>query len=194
METPTQEPYKLGVLIDGEITPHVFERAYQHEVLENEMVRLKVTTDGSYVDLMIGLASVLPEPFGLLYVLVVPRQEQEPGRYRGPIMTRTQIEFFLRRYQEAFERDARHHLWLAAIDDDGQPRGIIVYDLHNVLFAYGPLGAFAAHLEGEGFPRVEEIEMPFPHTHHYNERYDPEVEAILAAYAWERSPLTEQDE
>jgi len=71
---------------------------------------------------------------------------------------------------------------------------MIVYDLHNVLFGYGPLDAFETYLEGAGFPRVETIELPFPHTHHYNERFDSDVDAILAAYAWERSPLTEQDE
>lgn len=194
MDPVAQEPYKLGVLIDGSLVPHVFERAYAREILDNGTPRLKITTDIGYIDLMLALAEILPEPFSLLYVLVVPRDGQEAGRYRGPILDRAEVEQFLERFREPLERDARHHLWLAAIDEEGLPRGMLVYDLHNVLFAYGPLDQLARRLEELALRHTEAIELPFPHTHHYSERYDTDVEALLALYSWERSPLTDQDQ
>ncbi len=84
---------------------------------------------------MLDLLEVSPEPFCILYVLTIPRSEERPGRYESAPVSREEARQFLSRFREFFENDARHHIWIKSIDGPD----LLVYDKHNVIYAYGPL-------------------------------------------------------
>ena len=75
--------------------------------------RLIIGPARDHVNLLRDLLQVMKEPFDLLYVLVVPRSEDAPGRYQTPFpLSREDILAFLHRFQHFLESDGRHHLWL----------------------------------------------------------------------------------
>ena len=74
--------YKFGWLPNGqEEEPYQYPDVWVRES-SDRMDRLAIAPRSGYVNLLADLASVLEEPFLLLYVLVVPRGQAEPGRYQ----------------------------------------------------------------------------------------------------------------
>jgi hypothetical protein len=144
-----------------------------------------------HVEMLRDFADQLTEPLWLLYVLIVSRTDKNPGRYQipGPI-TRGELNAFLNQYQHYLERDGRHHLWIGADDDSG----LLIYDRHNVIFAYGPLQTYVAALEHKGFSRVERIDYPVPHTHQYNPEFDLDEAQLLQHWKWKHFTLQPQDD
>jgi hypothetical protein len=139
---------------------------------------------------MIKLAAVLPEPFGILYVLLVSRRNNDLGRYQCPSpCRREEMESFLREFKEYFESDGRHHIWVASIPASAT----LVYDQHNVIYAYGPLAQFKKILLGEGLTE-NPISFPAPHAHNYNPQFDGQEQEVLEYCHWRKSPLTPNDE
>ena len=56
----------------------------------------------------------------MLYVLLVSRCGQEPGRYQSePFYGHDEAEVFLKNNRAFFENDGRHNVWLAAINGQG---------------------------------------------------------------------------
>ena len=104
-------------------------------------------------------------------------------------MTRAEIEAFLATYREFLEGDGRHALWVASVA--GQ--GTLVYDRHNVIYAYGPLEAFEDVLTARGLRRGR-VELPVPHSHHYHDAYDTAETRLLGAFDWIHTPLRDGDE
>ncbi len=178
--------YKFGWITDED---HRYE--YQ-DVFSIEktprLERLVIAPSANQVSLMLELLRVMPEPYGILYVLGVPRSEA--GRYQAEdFKPRNETEGFLNRFKEFFENDGRHHIWIAS------PPGpdTLVYDRHNVIYAYGQLPEFERIVLAHGLSRVEEIKFPSPHTHHYNEAFDRDEKDLLRCWPWLRSPLREND-
>ncbi len=133
----------------------------------------------------------MKEPFGVLYMLVVPRDETPPGRFQSPeLLSREQCLSFLHDFREFLEQDGRHNLWVAAADQSS----LIVYDRHNVLYAYGPLAKFEEILRGNGFTENKEVRFPSPHTHHYHAVFDGQGTQLLTYWDWKVSPLRPSDE
>jgi hypothetical protein len=133
----------------------------------------------------------MQEPFYLLYVLVVPRDYGEPGRYQSsdPHSKRDLLEF-LNRFEQFLESDGRHHLWIKSIGESD----LLVYDRHNLIYAYGDLDKFKRILRKEAFTETPRIKIPSPHVHHYNQDYDADCRALIEYWGWQHSPLLEQDE
>jgi hypothetical protein len=176
------KPYRLGAFIDGHgWVEHKYGRVWQRK--ED---RLVAAPDDAQVELILKLAADLQEPFRVLYVLLVPRDDsQDEGRFElMEPLTRNELTSFARRYRELFENDGRHHLWVASAHDDAT----IVYDQHNVLYLYGPLTRFEKVLLDEGLSEGEVI-FPSPHSHHYHEELDPLVDDMLERYEWQWYPL-----
>lgn len=74
--------------------------------------RIVAAPAASHIDLLIALSRVLPEPFGILYVLLVSRSDQEPGRYQSPVpVSRAEMETFLHEFRGFLEGNGRHHIW-----------------------------------------------------------------------------------
>jgi len=139
---------------------------------------------------MTKLARVLPEPFGILYVLLVSRRDNEAGHYQCPSpCKREEMESFLQEFKGYFESDGRHHIWVASVPASAT----LVYDQHDVIYAYGPLTRFKKILQGEGL-KESPIRFPAPHSHNYYPEYDWQEQKVLDYWDWRKSPLTADDD
>jgi len=181
-------PYKFGWIPDEE-------RIYQYpNVWAVEKTsgpeRLIIAPSGQQVSLMLDLLSVMPEPFGVLYVLAVPRGEGEAGRYQAPTpASRHEAQQFLYRFKEFFENDGRHHIWVASKTNSD----LLVYDRHNVIYAYGQLPAFERVLLGRGLSKADSVSFPSPHIHRYNKEFDHDARGLLRHWQWKWFPLQDDD-
>ena len=99
------------------------------------------------------------------------------------------MEQFVREFAPYLEGDGRHHFWITSLPE----HSTLVYDQHNVIFAYGPIDRFRRLLESRGFTRGE-VRFPVPHMHCYNAPMDAEEERILAWWEWKHFPLQADDE
>lgn len=153
--------------------------------------RLVIAPSANHVSILARLLHVMPEPFGVLYVLIVPRGGSEAGRYQAanPV-SRDQAEEFLKRFEKYFENDGRHEIWVASMSSSGQ----LVYDRHNVIYAYGPMLEFENVVADRGLAKVEFVRFPSPHTHNYHAAFDQDEQDVLHHWRWIRSPLRESDE
>jgi hypothetical protein len=152
--------------------------------------RLVIAPSSDQVGLMIELANTLPEPFGILYVLLVSRCDNTEGRYQAPYQCdREEMESFLKQFRDYFELDGRHHIWVTSLPASAT----LVYDNHNVIYAYGPLEEYKRILSRRGL-RKDSVRFPVPHTHNYNAEFDDEEKRILGFWEWQRFPLMQEDD
>ncbi len=111
------------------------------------------------------------------------------GAYQSPIFySLDELRAFFVEYRDYFESDGRHHVWIGSPNDEG----LIIYDQHNVLFAYGDLSAYENVLMARGMSR-KVFWFPSPHGHEYPPANAEREKALLACFLWRRSPLKEQD-
>jgi hypothetical protein len=164
-----------------------YENLYERQS-RNGTSRLLIGPSDNHCQLLLRLTACLPEPLKVLYVLVVSRRdEHSEARYESHELSREQVTRFVQRFEQFFESDARHHIWVANPDV-----GTIVYDRHEVLYAYGPIDAYVAVLQKEGL-HSGVVEIPAPHWHAYHAEFD-EVEAdVMRYWRWEQRPLNEAD-
>lgn len=169
-------------------TPHDYGKRYTLEEYPTYS-RLKIGASTKAIDLLLKLSDSLSPPFYCLYVLVVGRSASEAGRYQSPVLhDKESLLDFLLAYKELFESDGRHHLWLSAPDEGAT----LVYDKHNVIYAYGPLQQYSAILQKAGYSE-EDFDLPYPHGHYYHDVNDNKVEDLLSYWDWQCFPLQELD-
>jgi hypothetical protein len=184
-------PGKLYGFVNDEWIRHDYGNVYFEQPCGNSR-RLVIGPSTDHVDLMVELAAELEgNPWYVLYVLLIPRQGGPgPGRYQSePFENHAYLASFLLGFRAFFESDGRHHVWVGSGANDG----VVVYDQHNVLFAYGPLDRFRSILASHGF-RQSEFWFPSPHAHSYMPENDPEVERLMAEAEWKHFPLQPCDE
>jgi hypothetical protein len=151
--------------------------------------RLIIAPASGHIDLIIELSRILPEPFGILYVLAVPRGGNDEGRYQSSApASRAVMEAFLNNFRDFFENDARHHIWIASLPSNDT----LVYDNHNVIYAYGELEKFKRILLNKGLTQGD-VSFPVPHVHSYNQKFDVEETRVLSYAEWRKFPLEESD-
>jgi hypothetical protein len=183
------ELYKFGWLPDGE-----HEEPYEYlDVWAREKTsgpdRLVIAPRSHYIRLSLALAKCLEEPFTILYVLTLPRGGGEAGRYQSKdFFTFDEVEYFLYLHQELLEQDARNSIWIYS------ETGLLVFDRHNVIYAYGPLDALQNTLLTSGLSEVSGIRFPFPHVHRYHFQFDDDELRLLQEKEWIHSPLHPGDE
>jgi hypothetical protein len=182
--------FKLGTFLpSGEEVEHRYPDCWDVQKTTGPD-RLVIAPATGQVALLLELIRGLPEPLGLLYVLTVPRGGHLPGRYESPYPTdRAETSGFLKKYRDYLERDGRHHLWVTSLSGDG----MLVYDNHNLIYAYGPLSEFEVSLETRGLARGP-VKIPAPHTHKYNEPFDVAERDVMEYWPWERYPLESDDD
>jgi hypothetical protein len=152
--------------------------------------RLVIAPSSGQVSLLSKLAAVMPEPYFLLYVLHTPRSDVAPGRYQSPEPTSfDQLTRFLGKFRDFLEGDARHDLWIGLPDKSS----LVVYDRHQILFAYGPHDAFESILNENGLQEMEQVRLPDPHIHRYNQEFDLQAAELLNYWPWKYSPLQPSD-
>lgn len=187
--------YKFGWL-SGELNDGLSDERFEYpNIWAREKTsgpdRLVIAPSSHFTQLLQNLAECLQPPFLLLYVLAIPRGGSEPGRYQSNhTFSAIQLRQFLSNYSNFLEQDARHNLWIRSDSGDG----MLVYDRHNVIYAYGPLERFIAALKSEGLTESKEVRFPDPHAHHYHVEFDVEERAILKNEEWTVSPLCAGDE
>ena len=134
------------------------------------------------------LAGLTAPPYTLLYVLHAPRGEGEPGRYQSPDLDLAEFRAFMRRFGRYLAADGRHDLWVHS----REANATLVWDHHNLLYAYGPLDRFAEALAARGFGPGRPS-LDFEHVHHFRARFDGAAAELLARYEWLMTPLREGD-
>jgi hypothetical protein len=128
-----------------------------------EVNHLKIGASQNEIDLLLKVAETLNPPFYIVYVLVVSRIGNKLGRYQSLLLeSRDELKSFLKEFQEYFETDGRHHVWICTIDNSGR----FIYDQHNVIFAYGPLDNYISNLMKNGY-KEKKFSFPAPHAHAY---------------------------
>ena len=160
------------------------------KVYEKENDRLKIATDENQIGILINLVDCLNPPFYVLYVLIVSRLGNKIGRYQSSLFeSKEELFSFLNEYKLYLETDARHHLWIGAIDNSG----LLVYDQHNVVYAYGNIDEYKNILNENNYI-MKSFDFPTPHSHYYHPENDIYEERILSALDWQYFPLEETDD
>jgi len=184
-------PAKFCRIVEGDHIPHDYGNLFFEQPCGNGN-RLVIGPSSDRVDLLVDLAAELHgNPWWVLYVLLVPRQgNRQPGRYESePFETHFALAAFLQSFGAYFEGDGRHHVWVGSAANDG----LLVYDQHDVLFAYGPLDRFKTILSFRGF-RERQFWFPSPHSHAYFPENDAEEERLMVEFDWRYFPLQPGDE
>jgi hypothetical protein len=191
MQDVTTQPTKLESLQGGEWVRHTYPNEFCFETTSSGNRRLRITASTGYVDLLLTLAETLPEPFFILYVLVLSRkQENEAARYQSGEVSHVELKTFLERFEDFLENDGRHHIWIHSPECSAT----LVYDNHNVIYGYGPLETFSTVLQNNGLAVVEEMQGVWPHGHCYNQEFDSCEGELLKSCKWKKSPLQPQDD
>jgi hypothetical protein len=180
---------KLEALRDGEWRPHQYGNAFIREATTGPD-RLRIGPRDGHASLMLHLAADLAAPYKILYVLHTPRGGSAPGRYQSPAMDRTEVESFFLRFGEFFAGDGRHDIWLRS----GPDAATLVWDRHDLMYAYGPLDRFGVVLERVGLRSGEAPAIPSPHSHRYHPEWDDAERELVAALDWVVTPLRPGDE
>jgi hypothetical protein len=182
--------FKFGVLAEQRVpAPFVYPNVWERQTTTGAS-RLAIAASGRHIGLLVHLLRELEEPLALLYVLLVPRGDHEPARYQSPIPTlRRETEEFLQQYAGYLEGDGRHHIWVHPHTD----QATLVYDQHNLIYAYGDLDRYEGVLLRAGLSRGQ-VNVPAPHVHQYNEEFDAAEDRILRHWAWTATPLQAGDE
>jgi hypothetical protein len=169
--------------------PHVYSDAWATEKAGNQD-RLAITQAAHQIGLVRDLSQVMDEPFGVLYVLVVPRGKHEVGRYQtAHPVSREDLLGFLNQFEIFLESDGRHNLWVASI---GEP-DFLVYDRHNLIYAYGRLEHFKKVLGAKAVSEVPQVGIPSPHVHCYHKECDEYENQLFKYWNWKQFPLRDQD-
>ena len=152
--------------------------------------RLTIGAEKNEIPLILELCKRNEGQFGILWVLLASRVGNSEGRYQSPSpINYEELELFLCQYQEFFEHDGRHHLWVMSLSDDEQ----YIYDNHNVVHTYGNLDLQTRIIESLGF-KEGEIRNPVPHTHNYHAEYDDAEDKLMKHWEWKRYPLEASDD
>ena len=167
---------------------HTYPDRYAREQTSGP-ARLRITASGGYAPLLLALAAELQSPYKLLYVLHTPRGGSAAGRYESPALDGPDIEALFREFGAFWSEDARHDVWLYS----GPDAATLVWDRHDVIYAYGPLGRYERVLAANGARPGEPALPPSPHAHQYHPDWD-NAERALVARGWSVTPLQRADE
>lgn len=152
--------------------------------------RLVIGAREKEIPLILDLCRSMQGPFGILYILLGSRLGREPGRYQSlELLDYDDLELFLYTFQEFFEQDGRHHLWVQSASGEGQ----FIFDNHNLIFAYGDVDRYEATLGASGFQQGQVV-TPSPHTHNFHPAFDVTEDELFEYWDWQMYPLEPGDD
>ncbi|MCX5677031.1 MAG: hypothetical protein NTX87_18740 [Planctomycetota bacterium] len=195
----TEKPFKFGVPLHAEKAdprgrPHQYPNIWAREKA-GARERLVLAPAEKHVDLVIDLLGEMPEPFGILYVLLVSRCDRKAGRYQSQDVTdRPTTERFLRDYADYFENDGRHHVWVASVGEEAGEAAQVIYDNHNIVYAYGLIERLIDVAAQWSLTEQSEVRFPVPHQHQYNREYDGDEDRLMQQHAWKYFSLQPYDD
>lgn len=182
---------KLASRVNGQLwLAHDYGKVYAIETTAggNKPLCIAVSEDGSQT--LQTLSRSLNGPFFLLYVLVVFRGGGQAGRYQSDELSHEALAAMFARYGEFWDSDGRHSIWLRSETDDAT----LVYDRHNLIYAYGPLARFESVLETLGYVATSKVSLLFEHEHRYYPEFDGLEQELTVSLASRRSDLHPGDE
>lgn len=188
------DKFKFGTLNkDNEDIKYEYNGTWCLEQYPN-FERIVVGPKDNHIDLMLEIVKSFELPLAILYVLIVPRADNnKPGRYQCPFPLKYEdVDEFCSKFKEYFETDGRHHLWICSANSKGIKQ-LLVYDKHNVIYIYDDINKITEFLERKKF-KESEIRFPVPHTHMYNPENDIYEEEIFKYWDWIHFPLREDDD
>jgi hypothetical protein len=180
---------KCERLVDGDWQAFRYPNTYSREHTTGAD-RLRIAPSGDHADLVLALASGFTSEFKILYVLHTPRGGSRPGRYESAAVGESQLAAFFKRFGAFFAGDGRHDIWVHAADDSST----IVWDRHDLLYAYGPLPDFEAVLERYELRPGPAVQIPSPHSHTYHAEWDAAERELVHVFDWRVTPLRETDQ
>ena len=181
--------FKLGHYCSSEWREHSHAPVFRREATAGGGERLVAGVPSGDSAIFASLVTTVQPPYFLLYILHTPRGEGEPGRYQSPEIGLDDFQRFLQGFSAFLAGDSRFDLWAHSSTDEAT----IVWDRHNLLYAYGPLDKFEGALRNAGFEDGEPT-LAFAHRHYYRAEFDKQAAELLAAFDWHRTPLRPEDE
>lgn len=181
--------HKLSHQLDGQWVEHSFAPIFMEQTIKTGNTRLVVGVPSKNAKIFTHLVDSLAPPYLLLYVLHTPRSEDQAGRYQSPELDSQGLHNFLDRFSCFLSLDARHDIWAYSPSENAT----IVWDRHNLIYAYGPVQRFSSILTEIGFS-TGAPNASFPHQHHYRKELDIDAAALLSALDWQYTPLHPEDE
>lgn len=125
--------YKFGALKDdNNEEEYCYSNKWFLEEYQNYK-RMIVAPLDNHINRIIELLKGITPPYYMLYILIVPRLNNVPGRYQcSRPLSYDEISDLLKKFRLYLEKDGRHHIWVGSVAGDET----IVYDQHNVLYLY----------------------------------------------------------
>ncbi len=175
---------------NGDHVPHDYGNVFFSQPCGDSQ-RLVIGPSNGQVQIIEDLAAQFDSPpFYVLYVLLLSHSGNLPGRYQSPpIESLSVLHRFLNTFEHFIANDGRHHLWVASTDG----ANLLVYDQHNVIFAYGTVAKYQTVLESHGYAN-QDFWFPSPHSHSYPPENAESENLLLSYFPWQRSELQEGDE
>ena len=180
--------YKFGTLLGENHVEHRYDNVFAHEV-HPEWSRVTIAPRDNQIALMLEIAEHWEGSYGILYLLKLSRRgHHNAARYQVPqLCSWEELESFARKFHAYFEGDGRHHLWFVC----GSTGAQLVYDNHNLIYAYGNDNSTIELLESKGFMAGDPA-IPSPHSHCYNEEFDASEDEVMEYFDWLEFPLREE--
>ena len=181
---------KFGTLDShGDLVAHDYGNVYFRQPC-GDGERLVIGPTSQHVKLLDELAATFPgQRYGILYVLLLSHAGRTPGRYQSPLIEcYDDLQLFIWTFQNFFEGDGRHHVWIASPDSSN----LLVYDQHDVIFAYGDLDAFETILNNNHFAK-KEFWFPSPHAHGYDPANVNTEDELMRYFEWQYFNLHPSD-
>ena len=182
---------KFASRITGELwLGHDYGKVYAIEETASGQRRLRIAVSDGGSQILRALSRSLKEPFFLLYVLVIFRGGGERGRYQSHELSHDEREAMFARFSEFWDSDGRNSVWLRSQTDDAT----LVYDRHNLIYAYGALDRFELILETLGYAATPTVPLTFEHQHCYYAEFDHLEQELTTTFADGRTDLHPGDE
>lgn len=150
--------------------------------------RVVAVPAGPAADLLAAFVDLLPEPLGLVYVLLRSGTFRPEGRYlaRRPL-GRAEVQALLARSGRFLSEDGRHGLVVYSATESAAA----TLDRRGVVEGHGPVERFVAALQARG---LAEGAPPEPAAHPIAEENMAEEQALLSALEWSWNALEPGDE
>ena len=185
---PPKEGPRFSVLIDSGEGPYSYGDHWERQEM-GQRPRLLIGVDEDGIGLMLELAATWHKNYYALYVLGMKQGKHELGRYESRPLDFPAVKALFTEFRGFFEGDARHQVWIGSPVNEGT----LVYDHHNVIYAYGNLEAYEQVLLKRRFVRGK-VEIPFPHQHRTHDQWDAALDHLLNDHEWHRTDLQPGDE
>jgi hypothetical protein len=100
-----------------------------------------------------------------------------------------ELDALFAHFGDFWDSDGRHNVWVRSSDD-----GMLVYDRHNLIYAYGPLLRFDVALRKLGHTTAASVTLDFVHQHSYHHEFDDLERQLTTRFGDRRSELRGGDE